>query len=202
MIVLALLVVLGPWVFAHIASLGRIKSVDNAPARDVAIVLGAGVRYGQPSPYLRARLDIAHQLYEKGQIRAILVSGDNRQSDYNEPDAMRNYLIDKGIPASQVVADYAGVNTHATCVRAKEIFGVSEGLIISQSYHLPRAVTTCRLVGVNAIGVGDDSRAKDATWRDYAIREIPASMKMVIDVLTDRKPILGEREPGIDEALR
>ena len=92
----------------------------------------------------------------------VLVSGDNMAPEYNEPDAMRGYLIDAGVPAEDVVADYAGFDTYDSCARAKRIFGVSELIMVTQSYHLPRAVATCRALGVDATGVGDDTPAARA----------------------------------------
>ncbi len=107
--VVAGVVGLGPTGYALAASEGRITTVEQAPTTSVAIVFGAGLwSNGKPMPYLAARLDLAAQLYEAGRVKAILVSGDNRHASYNEPDAMRAYLIKKGIPARKVVADYGG----------------------------------------------------------------------------------------------
>ena len=122
------------------------------------MVLGAQVYPdGTPSPFLAARLDLAKQLFDAGKVQVLLVSGDNMAPEYNEPDAMRAYLIDAGVPAEKVIADYAGFDTYDSCVRAKRIFGVSKLIMVSQSYHLPRAVATCRTLGVDAAGVGDDT---------------------------------------------
>lgn len=177
-------------------------TVQSVPSAPVALVLGAQIYPdGTPSPYLKGRLDTAKRLYDAGKVRAILVSGDNGDQHYNEPDGMRNYLIRKGVPPTQVIADYAGFDTYDSCVRAKRIFGVTRLTVITQGYHLPRAITTCTLVGVQAQGVGDYSRRNGATWRYGQLRELGANLKMVFDVVTRRTPTLGKYESAVDEAL-
>lgn len=197
-------VMASPVLVAWGASAGRMYTVDTAPRRDVALVFGASVRPdGRPSAYLAARLDLALELYQRGTVRAILVSGDNGEEHYNEPEAMSAYLIARGVPASQVVADYAGFDTYASCVRARKVFGATEVIAVSQTYHLPRAIATCRGVGVDAIGVGDDSVAGrwPQTWAAGRAREIPALYKMAYDLISHRTPVLGDRETSLDVAL-
>lgn len=203
--ILAGLVIVGlvPTAAALIIGGTRLSTTGDVPTQPVAIVFGAATfANGQPSPFLRARLDLARQLFDQGSVRAILVSGDNRRADYNEPDAMRNYLIAHGVPAGKVVADYAGFDTYSTCVRARRIFAVTQAILVSQSYHLPRAVTTCRAVGVDAWGVGDDSaRQYSELWWQGTVREVPGNTKLAVDLLTNRQPVLGRPETGITEAL-
>ena len=159
----------------------------SAPA---ALVLGAQVHPdGTPSAFLSARLDLATQLYRAGKVKLILVSGASTAPEYDEPQAMRSYLIDAGIPESQVIIDNAGIDTYSSCVRAREIFGVSDLIVVTQSYHLPRAVATCLRVGVNAYGVGDDSaRQYTRSWRSGAVRDQLACVKTVLDLTFDRRP--------------
>ena len=189
------------WVRSSAA--GHLYSVDDVPPAPVALVLGAQVYPdGTPSPFLAARLDLAKQLFDAGKVQVLLVSGDNMAPEYNEPDAMRAYLIDAGVPAEKVIADYAGFDTYDSCVRAKRIFGVSKLIMVSQSYHLPRAVATCRALGVDTAGVGDDtSRQYVNAWRRGAIRDQVACVKTVVDLVTKREPVLGQRETSVDEAL-
>ena len=198
-------VVLGvaPTGYALAASAGRISTVDDVPSEPVALVFGAGLDIrGEPMPFLRARLDLARQLYAAGKVRVVLVSGDNRRANYNEPDAMRDYLIENGIPAAKVIADYAGFDTYATCVRAKRIFGVDQAIVVTQSYHLPRAVATCRSIGLDGWGVGDSSVKPDAEeWDSDVVREWPANIKMAWDLLSRRQPVLGEVETSVTDAL-
>jgi vancomycin permeability regulator SanA len=100
------------------------------------------------------------------------------------------------------VTDYAGFDTYDSCARALRIFGVEQLIVVTQSYHLPRAVATCRALGVDATGVGDESaRQHPRSWRRGAIRDQLACVKTVIDLLTRRDPVLGPRETSVAEAL-
>jgi vancomycin permeability regulator SanA len=193
-----------PTLYAWGATVGRTFTTTSVPVRDVAVVFGAEVLPNKaPSDFLRARLDIAYTLWKTGKVKAILVSGDNGDVHYNEPDAMRAYLLAKGVPDVKVVADYAGFDTYDTCVRAVRIFGVTSATLVTQSYHMPRALATCRTIGLDAVGVGDDTvqSASPDVWRNGALREIPAGIKMVYDLVSRREPILGSRETSIDTAL-
>ncbi|MGI3783181.1 MAG: SanA/YdcF family protein [Janthinobacterium lividum] len=173
------------------------------PPAPVALVLGAQVYPdGRPSPFLAGRLDLAKRLYDAGLVKVILVSGDNGAREYNEPDAMRGYLVDAGVPADKVVADYAGFDTYDSCSRAQRIFGVDRLTVVSQGYHLPRAVATCRALGLDADGVGDDSFRGTEAWRRGALRDQVACVKTVLDVVTRRDPVLGRRETSVDHALQ
>jgi vancomycin permeability regulator SanA len=188
--------------FVRLTSAGHLHTPESVPSAPVALVLGARVfPSGTPSPFLAARLDLAHRLYRDGKVRAVLVSGDNLAPEYNEPDAMRAYLINAGMPAEAVVADYAGFDTYDSCVRSRRIFGVDRLVIVTQGYHLPRAVATCRALGLDATGVGDDSLRHTRAWRRGAIRDQLACVKTVIDLVTGRDPVLGARETSLDEAL-
>lgn len=206
-----------PWLALTIGSAGRTDSVEeyvrSGATADVALVLGAQVNPdGRPSRYLRGRLDTAAELYRRGLVKVLLVSGDNGEKHYNEPEGMKRYLVEAGIPEAAVVMDFAGFDTYDSCVRAKRIFGVDRLVVVSQGYHLPRAVTTCRMVGVDAHGVGDWSvqgtgglQGIPVLWRlgwtRFAVRELPASYKMLWDVASRRTPTLGDPEPGVHEAL-
>lgn len=193
----------GPWAYTQALSFHRQYTVATVPLRPVALVLGAEIYpSGRPSPFLKGRLDIAHDLYRAKKVRAIVVSGDNGEEHYNEPDGMRDYLIRAGVPANKVIADYAGFDTYDSCVRAKRIFGVDRLTIVTQGYHLPRALATCRAVGVDAVGVGDYTVRPDSkTWVYGEIREVPANVKMIWDVVSRRTPLLGPRETSVDEAV-
>ena len=198
------LVVPNAWILA--ASAGRVSDYgedgDTAEA-PVAIVLGASVwAPGEPSPWLKYRLETAAGLYRAGRVDAILVSGDNSRVDYDEPTAMRDYLVGLGIPSEAIALDYAGFDTYDTCVRARRIFGVEQALLVSQNFHVSRAVAVCRSAGLDARGVGDTQAAVDrGTWARSWLRERPAAIKAAWDVITRRDPILGRRETTVDEAL-
>lgn len=205
LLVLAVLAGAGPTAYVVAASLGRVTTVEKAPPQPVAIVFGASVYTdGTPSPYLRARLDLAYELYAAGTVRAVLVTGDNGTRSYDETTVMRQYLIGRGVPEVKVVGDYAGFDTYDSCVRARRIFGVESAILTTQSYHVPRAIAVCRSVGVDAWGVGDGfAPPKDpGQWFAYSAREWPANVKVVWDLITQRQPTLGRHEAGIEQALQ
>ncbi|MDR1851609.1 MAG: YdcF family protein [Propionibacteriaceae bacterium] len=201
---LVLLVLAVPVPFVYGTSLGRIFSVDTVPNRDVAIVFGAGIwSDGTPQPYLKARLDIAKQLYDQGLTKVILVSGSDEATGYSEPNVMRNYLVENGVPENHVVVDYAGDDTYSTCVRARKIFSVRSAILVTQSYHLPRAIASCQLKGLDSVGVGDDSVAElnNSVWISNTVRDYLADYKLIYDFFANREPILGEQEDGVTKAL-
>nr|WP_223256493.1 ElyC/SanA/YdcF family protein [Micromonospora endophytica] len=184
---------------------GRMYTVETAPEAPVALVLGTRVQAdGTPAPFLAARLEVARELYATGKVQAILVSGDNMRDEYNEPEAMQRWLVERGVPADKVVLDYAGFDTYDSCARAKRIFGVERATVVTQQFHLARAVTVCRNLGVDAIGVGDETaREYGRTWQFAAAREYGAGIKAAVDVLSGRDPVhLGPRETDLDDALR
>lgn len=185
------------WGVVHWASRGRITTIEAVPTQPVALVLGAEVYAdGTPSRYLRARLDLALELYRRGKVAAILVSGDGATRFYNETDGMRDYLIGHGIPAEAVTCDYAGLDTYDSCVRAKRVFGVDRAVVVTQRYHLSRAIATCRAIGLDAWGVGDETaRANRRTWRHGSFRELGANLKLVWDLANRRRPMRGRPGP-------
>jgi len=198
--------VLGSVAWVRATAAGHTYGDDDlgaVPPAPVALVLGAQVYpSGRPSPFLAGRLDRAKELYDAGLVRVILVSGDNMAREYNEPDAMRSYLLAAGVPADKVVADYAGFDTYDSCARAQRIFGVERLVVVTQGYHLPRAVATCRALGLDADGVGDTSVSGSEAWRRGALRDQLATVKTVFDVVSRRDPVLGPRETSVDRALQ
>jgi len=173
--------------------------------RNVALVLGAQVYSdGEPSPFLQARLAIAQRLLETGKVQAILVSGDHREWKYDEPGAMTRWLVRRGVPENKIAQDHAGFDTYDSCVRALKIFGVRKTIVVTQTYHLPRAIMLCRHVGVETYGVGDETMKQfRKPWLISSNREHGACVKAVVDVTTGRDPVfLGRRETSVDEAVR
>jgi vancomycin permeability regulator SanA len=164
------------------------------------VVFGAGLWDGKPSPYLAHRLDVAARLYATGRVAAVLVTGDNSRSSYDEPTAMRDYLARAGVPARQVVRDYAGFDTWDSCVRAHRVFGVARAVLVSQGFHIRRAVALCRAAGIDAEGVAARD-VRNATWYYGAAREVLAAPKAALDAFFRRTPTLGEEEPGVREAV-
>ncbi|MYU34573.1 hypothetical protein GTW52_15885 [Streptomyces sp. SID8358] len=190
-----------PATWLHTTADARVRSTADAPARQVAVVFGAGLWQGRPSPYLAHRLDAAAELYRSGKVKVLLVTGDNSRVEYDEPDAMRTYLTAHGVPDGRIVSDYAGFDTWDSCVRAKKIFGVDRAVLVSQGFHIRRAVALCRSAGIDAYGVGVDA-VHDATWYYGGAREVFAAGKALLDVVFEPDPrFLGPRETGVTEAL-
>ncbi|MFE1441500.1 vancomycin high temperature exclusion protein [Streptomyces sp. NPDC058739] len=191
-----------PSAWLHLVTDGRLRTTADVPRSDVAVVFGAGLWNGEPSPYLAHRLDAAAELYRAGRVKVVLVTGDNSRKEYDEPDAMRAYLTRHGVPDRRIVSDYAGFDTWDSCVRAKKIFGVDEAVLISQGFHVRRAVALCEEAGVRSYGVGVDE-PHDATWYSGEVRDVVASGKAALDALLEPDPrFLGRREPGVTRALR
>ena len=176
----------------------RVISVENAPNRRIAIVFGAGLmRDGSPTAVLRDRVVTATRLYFDGKVEKLLMSGDNSEIFYNEPGAMKDYAISLGVPEEDIVLDYAGRRTYDTCYRARDIFGVREAILVTQGFHLPRALYTCNKLGVSAVGVPADlQRYLRRARLFWGLRELPATVRAVWEVHVSRpQPILGNPEP-------
>jgi vancomycin permeability regulator SanA len=176
--------------FARLKAAGYIYAESDVPSAPVALVLGAQVNPdGTPSAFLAARLDLAKRLFDAGLVETVIVSGDHVAPEFDEPLAMRNYLIKTGLPAEKVIADSGGFDTYESCLRARRIFNLSQLIIVTQSYHLVRAVATCRALGIDATGVGDDSaRQHTMAWLRGAIRDQIACVKTVVDLVTRPEP--------------
>ncbi|QKV95108.1 YdcF family protein [Streptomyces sp. NA02950] len=195
--VLALL----PATWLRLTTEDRIRTVADVPAAPVGVVFGAGLWNGSPSPYLAHRLDTAVRLYRDGKVRALLVTGDNSRHDYDEPDAMRAYLVKRGVPERRIVRDYAGFDTWDSCSRARRIFGVHRAVLVSQGFHIRRALALCDAAGIDAYGVAV-AEPHDVTWSYGALREVVAANKAAVDAAFRPDPdFLGPRERGIEEAL-
>ena len=149
-----------------------IRTSDTMPHERVGIVLGAGVnKQGKPYKELKARLDIAAEAYRKGKVEKLIMSGDNRFKNYNEPDAMMQYMInEKHIPKADLQPDYAGRSTYESCERASRIFGLKQTTIFSAESHLPRAIYLCRHFGIESHGVAANLEANNSTRREALAR--------------------------------
>ncbi|WP_328317374.1 SanA/YdcF family protein [Streptomyces sp. NBC_00388] len=187
------------WMFAVAGD--RVRTTADVPPADVAVVFGAGLRQGQPSPYLAHRLDAAIDLYRAGTVKVVLVTGDNSRTDYDEPDSMRAYLVRHGVPGRRVVSDFAGFDTWDSCVRARRVFGVRRAVLVSQGFHIRRAIALCRSAGIESYGVGV-SDAHDVTWYYGGAREVLAAGKAALDAVFKPDPhFLGPHEKGVTRAL-
>jgi SanA protein len=173
-------------------------SIAQAPSAPVAIVLGAGLyRDGTATPILRDRVSAAAQLYFAGKVQKLLMSGDNRFVNYNEPAAMQAYALQLGVPSADIVLDYAGRRTYDTCYRARAIFDVTDAIIITQDFHLPRALYLCNQLGVHAVGVSADLRTyRRSSLAYWNLREVIASPVAIWEVQVSHPlPVLGDPEP-------
>jgi SanA protein len=153
------------------------RDVTSVPRRRVAIVFGAQVLPGgRLSNALAYRVDAAIALYRAGKVETLLMTGDNRTKEYDEPTAMRDYALARGVPVSAIVLDYAGLRTYDSCYRARSVFGVhpDEAILVTQEYHLPRALYTCGKLDVAALGFAArpfvGPRAADAERREHPAR--------------------------------
>lgn len=146
-------------VYVRLSVSDRILKAEDAAELDAdcILVLGASVRPGGiPSDMLRDRLDMGIKLYESGASDRLLMSGDHAEVYYDEVNAMKNYAKEAGIDSSVIFMDHAGFSTYESMYRAKEIFGVEKVLIVTQGYHLSRAVYDAKALGIDAYGVASD----------------------------------------------
>jgi vancomycin permeability regulator SanA len=182
----------------------RYGRAEDVPAAPVAIVLGAKVLPdGRPSQLLARRLDRALELYKAGTVAAILVSGDHGRRGYDEVAAMSDYLRTHGVPAGKIAADHAGFDTWASAIRARRVFGVRTAVMVTQHFHLPRAVALARRAGIEAYGLGDDSaRTHPKVTRAGRARELLAGLKAGWTLLARPDPTyLGPYETAVDDAI-
>jgi len=178
------LLLLAPTLWVLAVATPHTTALADAVEAPTVLVLGASVVNEQPSPFLAGRLDIAVALVKEGKAHQVIVSGDGRTDDYNEPRVMKKYLVAKGVPADAIVMDPAGNDTFASCRRARDEYGVTKLIIATQDYHVPRAVTACRMLGLDASGIGDTTaRNWPETWWWGVAREVPANWKLIIDLI-------------------
>jgi SanA protein len=184
------------WVNWHYAA--QMVALEQAPLERVAIIFGARVyANGSLSGMTRDRVETAVALYKAGKVQKLLISGDNSNPEYDEPGMMMAYAIQQGVPATAIQPDYGGRRTYDTCYRAQAIFQVKSALLVTQAFHLPRALFLCQTLGIQATGVIADRQAyapRSLAWSQ--LREIPATLAALVDVIRRAPPpILGEPIP-------
>ena len=161
--------------------------VDMAlpPHAEVVLILGASVARGAPLPVLAARADAAIALYKAGVVEKVLVTGDNSALSHDEVTPVRKYLLDRGVKAEDIFLDHAGFDTYSSMYRARSVFNIHSLIITTQDFHLPRSLWIARALGLEAYGF----RAEGAEGSHYdALREIPATLKALVDVTVHRAP--------------
>ncbi len=191
-ILIVILLMINGYIFVTTNS--KIIGLDDIEVDDFdcILVLGAGIRHGSPSPMLEDRLAIAIELYNKGIASKILVSGDHEYVDYDEVNVMKNYLIEKGIPSEDIFMDHAGLSTYDSVYRAKKIFKVNKTVIVTQKYHLHRALYIANSINLKAYGV-PANRKNYAGQTKRNVREFFARIKDFFKCLINPEPTyLGE----------
>ena len=165
-------------IYVRLSTKSKIKYLDEINERDIdcIIVLGAGIRGNGPSPMLEDRLLTSVELYNKNISNKIIVSGDHGRVNYDEVNVMKNYLIEKNIPSENIFMDHAGFSTYDSIYRAKEIFKVKKAIIVTQEYHLYRALYIAKELDIEVYGVSSTKRIYgNQIKRD--IREFAARIK-------------------------
>jgi SanA protein len=197
LVVLAALVLLLPRLVTELYAWAHIQKPDQVAKQRVAIVFGAGLwRDGSPTPVLEDRVKAAAELFFAGKVETLLMSG-TTVANYNETRAMRNYAMSLGVPNEAIVQDYGGLRTYDTCYRALHLYGVQQAILVTQNFHLPRALFICNALGLKAQGVAADLREyrkRSRLW--WNLREIPATLVALWEVYVQPPQLtLSEPEP-------
>lgn len=174
--------------------------ISQIPQADTVIILGASVHAdGQLSPILQDRVDTAIRLYEAGKVKNFLVTGDHRSNDYNEVAAMVNYLKKRGIKDSDITADHAGLDTYDSMYRAGKLFEIKNAIVVTQRFHLPRALYIASHLGLDYKGLAADQRAYKTEYK-LKQREKLANIKALWEVALKKKPTTLEPRLQQDDA--
>ena len=192
--IIIIFAVLAVRLWTHYRADGDVRDdLEQIPKRKVAIVFGAGVFNNLPSPVLYDRILAGAELYKAGKVSKLLMSGDNRLLGYNEPEVMRRTALQMGIPDADIALDYAGRSTYETCYRAHDIFDLSEAILVTQRFHLDRAMMICEQFGIDAVGFVADRRPYRGMWFNH-LREALATIKAIWEVFITRPlPVMGEK---------
>jgi SanA protein len=162
-------------------------SLKRFPKNDVGIIFGAGIRGDQPSKYLKDRLDAGILLYKSKRINKILLSGDNGREEYDELTVMKNYCFNHGVDTTKIFIDYAGFDTYSTMYRARHIFKIKKATLISQEYHLNRAIYIGQKLGIKSVGYSAN-KGEYLGYNYVCFREYGSIFKSFLDVLRNREP--------------
>ena len=170
-----------------------VEKLTPASGRTVGIVFGAALWGGKPSPILGDRIRAAVELYQQHKVDKLLLSGDNRFGNYNEPEAMREAILALGVPPRDIAVDYAGRRTYDSCYRARTVFLVDEAVLVTQDFHLDRALLLCNGVGMRARGLAvSTARYGPQDRLKWTVREWAATFVALLDLTRRRSPpVLG-----------
>lgn len=183
------LVVAGINAWVYYPGRALMVSPEEAQPAEAVMVLGALVfPDGTPSMMVQDRLDTAYDLYQDGRARKVLITGDHGQTEYDEVNAMRRYLEEKGVPPEDIFMDHAGFDTYDSMYRARDVFQARDVIVVTQRFHLPRALWIAQRLGLNPQGVvADRHRYYRASY--YEFREALARVKAWGEVVVGRKPV-------------
>jgi vancomycin permeability regulator SanA len=189
----AALVLFGPTVYMELRFRRAILPLDSAPAEPWGIVFGAGLAPGgEPSNVLAERLEVAAGLWRAGRVKRLLLTG-NSDPYHDEIRSMRRYLAKGGVPEGAISFDLEGASTFDSCWRARSVFGIQRAILVTQGFHLPRALYLARASGMEAVGVAAGGQPR---WTaPYVWRELLARPLAVVDVLVHRAPELPAASP-------
>lgn len=162
-------------------------SLRKFPKNDVGIIFGAGINGDEPGKYLKDRLDAGILLYRAKRINKILLSGDNGRDEYDELTVMKNYCYKNGVDTTKIFVDYAGFDTYSTMYRAKYVFKIKKATLITQEYHLNRALYIAQSLGIKSIGYSANN-GEYLGYKYVQFREYFSRFKSFIDVLRNREP--------------
>ena len=196
-LILGLGILFAPRLYTSVYALPFIRTQEAVTPKQVAIVFGAGLRWdGSPSAVLRDRVTSAIELYQSGAVQKLLMSGNAPQ-----PASMRDFAIQMGVPAEDILIDDGGLRTYDTCHRAREVFGLSEAVLVTQLFHLPRAIYTCNALEVSAQGV---PAYQSRYWRGamvfWNLRETLATFVALWDVHVGKpQPSFSQAETSLAE---
>ncbi len=169
-----------------------IFTMEDLPADDYdcIMVLGAGAWGNRPSPILRDRLAMGEALYRSGAAKKLLLSGDHQRKNYNEVGVMNDYMVEQGITLSDIFLDHAGLSTYQSMMRAKHVFGVHKMIVVTQKFHMQRALYLANCAGIAAVGVAaEDIAYPSASYRES--REILARSKDYFNGLLKLESYIG-----------
>jgi vancomycin permeability regulator SanA len=200
---LTMLVALALRVWVEVQADGKIYQINDRsiPNHHVALVFGAGLNgEGRPSKMLYDRVATAVDLYNNNKVDKLLMTGDNGTPDYNEVEAMRQTAVELGVPDEDIVLDYAGFNTWDSCYRAREVFSLTEATLVTQRFHLPRALYACNHLGVRSVGVVAD-RSEYSTFYNET-RELLALLGTGVRILINDQPRFLGPKVNVDQPQR
>jgi vancomycin permeability regulator SanA len=157
---------------------------DSAPTKSVGIVFGAGIRSdGRPMRVLEDRVRTAAELFHAGTVERLLLSGATQRNGHHETDSMLDLAMQLGVPREMIWLDYEGTRTYETCLRASSRWSVKDAVLVTQRFHLPRALLICDSLGMDAVGVSADRRVYSSfSMTFWRLREIPATIRALWDL--------------------